>query len=133
MFDHERLDVYRLSLDFVGWIHALVRPLNSTERHVRDQLLRSSLSIPLNIAEGNGKRPGADRARFIQIAIGSATECSAALDVLVVCQVVDANTVAEGKRNLSRIVAMLTRLAASVAGSREETVAYGCVDPCDPA
>jgi four helix bundle protein len=29
-------------------------PLKAIDRHARDQLLRASQSIPLNIAEGNG-------------------------------------------------------------------------------
>ena len=44
-FDHERLDVYRLA-----------KSLNGAERHARDQWLRAAQSIPLNIAEGNGKQ-----------------------------------------------------------------------------
>ena len=50
---------------------------------VRDQLDRASTSIPLNIAEGNGKFTGDDRCRFFDMARGSALESAAALDVLV--------------------------------------------------
>ncbi|OQY88207.1 MAG: four helix bundle protein [Anaerolineae bacterium UTCFX1] len=38
------------------------------------QIRRSSMSIPTNIAEGCGKFTDADFARFLQIAMGSASE-----------------------------------------------------------
>ena len=53
-FDHERLEVYREAIAFVAWLSGL---LEETVRagDVKDQLDRASTSIPLNIAEGNGK------------------------------------------------------------------------------
>ena len=110
-FDHEKLDVYRVSLEFVAWSYDLCRDLSGMDRHARDQLLRASQSIPLNIAEGNGKRSGPDRRRFLEIARGSAMECAAILDVLVVCGVVRAEDASIGKHLLYRIVSMLTKLA----------------------
>ena len=50
---------------------------------LRDQLQRASTSIPLNVAEASGKTGTADRARFCAIARGSALECAAILDVLL--------------------------------------------------
>ena len=50
-FDHERFDVYRLSLDHVAGSFEEVQPLKGLHRHARDQWLRAAQSIPLNIAE----------------------------------------------------------------------------------
>ena len=80
-FDHERLDVYRLSIDYVARSFEAVQPLEGLHRHARDQWLRAAQSIPLNIAEGNGKRNLKDRARFQDIARGSVLECAAIQDV----------------------------------------------------
>jgi len=52
---HEKLDVYRLSIDYVAWVYEQSAALTGIDRHARDQWLRASQSIPLNIAEGNGK------------------------------------------------------------------------------
>ena len=76
-FDHEKLDVYRVSPEFTAWSYSLCRDLAGMNRHARDQLLHASQSIPLNIAEGNGKRRGPDRNRFLEIARGSTMECAA--------------------------------------------------------
>ncbi|MCB9560186.1 MAG: four helix bundle protein [Kofleriaceae bacterium] len=49
---------------------------------LRDQALRAAGSIAHNLAEGNGHRPGsAGRARYQRIALGSALELEAALDL----------------------------------------------------
>lgn len=41
---------------------------------IKDQMLRSSLSIPSNIAEGFGRKSKKDFARFLLIAMGSTEE-----------------------------------------------------------
>ncbi len=119
MFDHEKLDVYRVSIDFAGWSHRLCSSLKGQDRHARDQLLRASQSISLNIAEGNGKLPSADRRRYLRSALGSALECAVTLDVLAECNAISRESALDGKRTLKRIVAMLTKLSAIAAGVQE--------------
>ena len=103
---HERLDVYRCALDFTAWGHDLIKTL-PPGLAARSQLDRASTSIPLNLAESNGKLSEGERARFLQIALGSTLECAATLDVLVARGVLEADGVAEGKEMLERIAAML--------------------------
>lgn len=74
---------------------------------MKDQLDRASTSIPLNIAEGNGKFSAQDRARFLEIARGSAREGAACLDVMVIRALLMETAVASQKERLSRIVQML--------------------------
>ncbi|MBI1367956.1 MAG: four helix bundle protein [Planctomycetes bacterium] len=110
-FDHEKLDVYRLSIEFVGWVIRLVADMDGFARQARDQLLRSSQSIPLNIAEGNGKRAGKDRCRSFEIARGSAMESAATLDVIAAIGAASSESIEQGKAMQLRIVSMLTKLA----------------------
>ena len=77
---------------------------------LRDQLRRASTSVPLNIAEASGKTGSADRARFHAIARGSALECAAILDVLLLFEAVTTEDVEKGKILLSRVVAMLSKM-----------------------
>ena len=78
---------------------------------LREQLRRASLSIPLNIAEGYGKRGTKDRARFYDIARGSAHECGAILDAAKVLSGIKESDYREGKVLLHRLVSMLVKLA----------------------
>jgi four helix bundle protein len=48
---------------------------------LRDQLMRASASIALNLAEGSGKRTPQDQRRFYGIALGSVRECEAILEL----------------------------------------------------
>jgi four helix bundle protein len=75
-----------------------------------DQLRRAASSISLNIAEAAGRTGQADAARTYAIARGSAMECAAVLDALLVLKVIDASTKQRGDELLERIVGMLTRL-----------------------
>ncbi len=42
IFDHDRLDVYRLSIDYVAQSLAVAKSLNGLHRHARDQWLRAA-------------------------------------------------------------------------------------------
>jgi four helix bundle protein len=110
IFDHDRLDVYRLSIDYVASSFAVAKGLSGLHRHARDQWLRAAQSIPLNIAEGNGKRSLKDRNRFLDIARGSALECAAIQDDLAATDGLDDDSHHELTGVLKRVVSMLTRL-----------------------
>jgi four helix bundle protein len=110
VFDHDRLDVDRLSIDDVASSFAIAKKLGGLHRHARDQWLRAAQSIPLNIAEGNGKRSLKDRNRFLDIARGSALECASIQDVLAAIDGLDDASHCELKRMLKRVVSMLTKL-----------------------
>ena len=134
IFDHDRLDVYRLSIDYIASSFAIAKSLNGIHRHARDQWLRAAQSIPLNIAEGNGKRSLKDRNRFLDISRGSALECASIQAVLAATDGLDDETHGELKRLLRRIVSMLTRLigrADVVSEAREEYNAAVEYEYCD--
>jgi four helix bundle protein len=108
-FDHEKLEVYREAIAFVVWLSGVLEGAVRVG-DVKDQLDRASTSIPLNIAEGNGKYNPKDRCRFFDIAHGSALECSAGLDVLVAKAKLTREQIRPGKEQLQRIVRMLIGL-----------------------
>src|SRR6266536_4829522 len=108
-FDHEKLDVYRESIAFCGWVGEFIAAI-SAKAAAKDQLDRASTSIPLNIAEGNGKFSAKDRARFLEMARGSALECAACLDVLLVRKLASEQQVILSKESLARIVQILVGL-----------------------
>ncbi len=111
-FNHEKLDVYREAIGFVAWLSAIVEG-QVRVGEVKVQLDRAATSIPLNIAEGNGKYTPKDRCRFFDIAHGSALECAAGLDILVAKAKLTPQQIRPGKEQLQRIVCMLIRLIKS--------------------
>jgi four helix bundle protein len=114
LFDHEKLDVYCIELQFTTWIADFLRDVvQSSAPHGRElieQLDRASLSMLLNTAEGNSKRHGRHRSKYFDDARGSAFECAACLDASVTKCWVSAGRVRPGKEMLVRVVAMPTRL-----------------------
>jgi|SRR5437870_4639505 len=108
-FDHEKLDVYREAIAFCGWVGEFLTAV-SAKTAAKDQLDRASTSIPLNIAEGNGKFSAKDRSRFFEVARGSALECAACLDVLLARKLATQEQVVLFKERLARIVQMLIGL-----------------------
>ena len=110
MLDHEKLDVYNVSIEFMAIAIKIANIIPRGHASLVDQLKRASWSIPLNIAEGCGKSTAKDKRRFYSIARGSAMECAAILDVCRVLGVEDENAFREGKTLLTRVVAMLTKL-----------------------
>ena len=124
IFDHEKLDVYRLSIDYVAVSYGIAKVLSGANRHVRDQWLRAAQSIPLNIAEGNGKQSLKDKNRFFEIARGSALECAAIHDLLVAFGAIDTEANGQGKSQLKRIVSMLTRLIQRTARNADHPIDY---------
>ncbi len=114
-FDHEKLEVYQTAIAFTCWVNGLLEGVPKSLA-VCNQLERASTSIPLNIAEGNGRYTAADRCRYLDIARGSALECAACLDVLVAKKCVESAD--DGKALLARIVSMLVGLIRSTSPSR---------------
>ena len=70
-FDHERLDVYQVALDFLTLADDVCEKLPRGRGHLADQLTRASTSIVLNIAEGSGKFSRPDKRRYYLSASGS--------------------------------------------------------------
>ena len=75
-----------------------------------DQLSRAALSIPLNIAEGNGRWHSGDKRQYFWIARGSTFECIPIVEILAIKSVISAKEREELRSKLEVIAKMLTRL-----------------------
>ncbi len=114
MFDHEKLDVYQLELQFIAWAAPFVAEVTARAEaktsDIVDHLNPASISALFNTAEGNGKRQRQTRAKFFDDARGSVGECAVALDALVAREACTVEDILGGKAMLIRIYQMLTRL-----------------------
>jgi four helix bundle protein len=105
LFNHERLDVYRVALEtasvFAGseTTHLLPKPVFRR----LDELLTS---IVLNIAEGNGRFSGVDQRKFLGTAHEAAIKMSARLDLCMAQELMPPNDVSACKERLERVAVM---------------------------
>lgn len=113
LFDAERLDCYRVALEFQNVAVTFVPRRGYAA--LRDQLERASVSIVLNIAEAVGRFSPAERAHFLGIARGSATECAALVDIAVARGLASSAAGRHARGLLLRLVQMLTRFNQSLA------------------
>ena len=112
VFAHERLDAYRVAVEFCELAEALAKRLPRTKGQLGDQLSRASEGIVLRIAEGAGAEfRSADQKRYFRSARGSALECAAVLDMCRIKCVGTAEQLRHGRALLLRVVQMLSRLS----------------------
>ena len=75
MQDFRKLQVWKKSHDLTLRIYEITSQFPREETYgLTSQIRRASASIPTNIAEGCGREGAAEFARFLQIAMGSASE-----------------------------------------------------------
>ena len=110
-FDHEKLDVYRTSLEFILLVDDILNNLPVGKAYLGDQLKRASSSVTLNIAEGAGEFSKAEKIRFYRIAKRSATECASILDVCHCLNAIEESLHLKSRDYLLRIVSMLIKMS----------------------
>jgi len=112
-FTPERLDAFVVVRDLVAAIAPLVRRLPRGEAAIGDQLRRAGDSVLLNTCEGAGRRAGADKAHYFDMARGSATECGGALTIFAARQLAPTDAIATARSLAHRAACLLTALARS--------------------
>ena len=80
-FLFENLEVYKKSMLFVVEVYSIAR--NIGDRSIKDQITRAALSIPLNIAEGQGRMHLREKRQYYNTARGSLLEC---VPLLQICE-----------------------------------------------
>jgi len=110
LFDHEDLDVYQVALQLVSWLEFMLVHF-SCSADLRTKLDKSTTSIVLNIAEGNGRFTGADQATFYETAYKATIQSASLVDLATAKGATDASRVEQGRELLRRIAAMLTALS----------------------
>ena len=113
LFDHEDLDVYRVTLKLIAWIDPLLTKF-SCSTDLRSKLDKSTTSIVLNIAEGNGRFTGADQSKFYETAYKATIQSASLLDLAGGSRLDVAASVEECRELLRRVAAMLTALSKAV-------------------
>lgn len=83
MKNFKKLIVWQRSMQLASEITTVVSHLPTEDRFTyRDQIIRASISIPSNIAEGCSRDSGNDMRRFLRISLGSSFELETQLLLL---------------------------------------------------
>jgi four helix bundle protein len=82
IFSYRDLIVWQKSMDFVDLIYQQTDLFPDSEKFgLTNQIRRSAVSIPSNIAEGNLRGSRAEYARFLLVAFASAGELDTQLEI----------------------------------------------------
>jgi len=111
MKDFHQLTVWQKSHQFTLDVYAITRNFPKDELFgLTSQIRRSSSSIATNIAEGCGRGSDADFARFLQMAMGSASESEYQLLLSRDLNYIDDKIFYQMNDNVTEIKRMLTSL-----------------------
>jgi four helix bundle protein len=114
MFLYNKLAVYQKAFALNKQIYQLLKKSSSIPFYAKDQLGRSTLSIMLNIAEGNGKSGKRDKRNFLVIARASAFESGALIDFLASENDIQAETASSLLKEIEDISKMLYSIIKSL-------------------
>lgn len=75
MRNYKKFDIWIKSIDLVEYLYVLTKSFPKEEQYcLIDQIRRSAVSVPSNIAEGAGRESVKDFKHFLFIAYGSLSE-----------------------------------------------------------
>lgn len=82
MKSHRDLDVWQAAIDFTVVVYEITQSFPKEEIYgLTSQMRRAVISIPSNIAEGAARASSAEYVRFLNIAIGSASELDTQIEI----------------------------------------------------
>ncbi len=113
------LNVWQKSMDLAANVYQLIKTLPTEERYaLGDQMRRSAVSIPSNIAEGKGRESDNEYLHFLAIAKGSAAELETQVLLGQKLGYFDITDIATTLDMLDAVQKMITKLRASIINKR---------------
>ena len=110
-YEYKNLDVYKESKNLVKMVYRLIEQFPKVETYALcDQLRRSVISVPSNIAEGSGRTSAKDQAHFFEIAYGSIMEVNCQMDIACDLGYIEQLELNQVEEQTHRIAAMLSGL-----------------------
>ena len=106
--DFEKLEVWRRSARLSAELYKATRDLR--DFGFRDQITRSGLSVPSNIAEGMSRRSSKEKYRVLDIAKGSCAELRTQIYIGIDTNYLDREMASRWLTETREIAAMLTGL-----------------------
>jgi len=114
LFSHEDLDVYQAELKLISWLEN-ISPQFACSTDLLSKLDKSTTSIVLNTAEGNGRFSKTDQVKFLGLAYKATVHSSSLVDLgTATDNSTEPDSVEQGRKLLRRIAAMLKSLSKAV-------------------
>ncbi len=111
MGSYRELRVWEKAMDLVVEIYKLCKYLPKEETYgLSDQMRRASVSIPSNIAEGEGRKNNKEFIRYLYIAQGSISELQTQLEICVRLGYIPNEQIAAAENYTEEIGRMITKL-----------------------
>ena len=113
--DYKNLNVWKLSIQLSKDIYLLVKKFPLEERFgLTDQIKRSAVSVPSNIAEGQARNSNKDFIRFLLISKGSLAELETQLIISKELGFIDSNELLCFTTTITSIGKMISSLIKSL-------------------
>ena len=113
--DYRQLKVWQKAMDLTVEIHSLVNKFPRAENYaLSDQMRRSVVSIPSNIAEGQGRNSDKEFVNFLSIARGSLWELETQIEISERLHYIDSGQKNKVYEQTEEIGKMLNALANSL-------------------
>jgi four helix bundle protein len=107
------LQVWRKGIDLVKAVYTLTRKFPKFETYgLADQLRRSSVSIPSNIAEGQARQHTGEFRQFLHTALGSVAEVDTQTVIALELGYITSQEAADVEQHLTEIRKMIYTLIA---------------------
>lgn len=120
MQNYTDLNVWQKSMDLVEEVYTLVKRLPKEEMYaLSSQLRRAAVSIPSNIAEGNGRSSRKEYLRFLLISRGSTFEVETQLLICVKVEYLVEEEIERAMTLCSEVKKMLNGLIRNLSNSTE--------------
>lgn len=109
--DYKELQVWQKAMDLVVEIYKISKLLPKEEVYgISDQLRRSAVSIPSNIAEGQSRNSVKEFIQFLSIARGSLAELETQLLICIKVNMLSEDNIAEAQNITTEVGKMIKGL-----------------------
>jgi len=110
------LEVWKLSIDFVKKVYQVTHNFPGSEKFgLINQIRRAAVSIPSNIAEGQGRNSTKEFKQFLAISLGSLAELETQLIIAKEIEYITQNGLDDLLSPLDRIRKMIKALSKGIA------------------
>ena len=113
--DYRQLKVWQKAMDLTVEVYKLVKLLPKEETYaLSDQMRRAVVSIPSNVAEGEGRNSNKEFTKFLSIARGSLWELETQIEICVRMDYIDSTTATNVYNMTTEVSKMINSLSDSL-------------------